>query len=427
MELTAQDIIKALGGGSAQRGNGRLQEAREGKIVRVADMRHLKEARGMKGRGVRISEGVASVMEKLAPVMLEEGWDNWDSLADLADDHYMDMGEANSASALGQLMRAGVQMFANDLYLRTPVSWMEYIPEVASNKRMEFYAPLDQSLLPTQNRPQQPYKESKVTGSDIEVINNKYMGGESFERELWDDDQTGQIRTRANALGKGQRLIEEIFVAGRLMGLTNYTVANFVVPASTWSGYNSVGTAITTPYSVDLFKPGSGNRPASYAQLSAITFKQGVAALMNALDQNGIKILVRPDHLIVSTQDAINARTLVESDYWPAVQGLAGQTASNATAGALAGSFANNVFKGLVSFSVNYYMKDWAWNLMEKKAPASVFQRRDPMEIVQENPLSGASFEQDVMRWRSRSRWNMEYVDPRFFWLGNDGSVAGSQ
>lgn len=426
MELTAQDILRALNGNQMS-STGRLQEARSGKIVRVADMKYLKEARGMKGTGVRISEGVASVMDKLAPVMLQEGWDDFDSLADLANDHYLEMGEATSASALGQLLRAGVQVFANDLYLRTPVSWPEYISEVSSNKRQEFYAPLDQSLLPTQNRPQTPYKESKVTGSNIELINKKFMGGESFERELWDDDQTGQIRTRANALGKGQRLIEEIYVAGRLMGLSNYTIANFVVPASNFQTYNPAGTLITTPYSVDIFGAGVGNRPASYAALSSITFKQGVAALMNAVDQNGIKILVRPDHLIVSTQDAINARTLVESDYWPAVQGLAGQTNSTATSGGLAGSFAKNVFKGLVSFSVNYYFKDWAWNLTEKKSAAAAFQRRDPMEIVQENPLSGTSFEQDVMRWRSRSRWEFDYIDSRFFWLGDDGSVAGSQ
>lgn len=426
MKLSAKDVLEALGINPQAQGP-QMAEARTGKIVRVADLKYLKESRGLKGSGIRISEGVAGVMEKLAPVMLQEGWDDWDSLADIAHEHYVEMGEATSASALGQLMRAGVQVFANNLYLRTAVSWPEYISEVASNKRQEFYAPLDQSLLPTQNRPQQPYKESKVTGQDIELINKKFMGGESFERELWDDDQTGQIRTRANALGKGQRLIEEIYVAGRMMGLTDYTIANFVVPASNWRGYNSLGTAISTPYATNLYDATHGNRPGSYAALNVITFKQGVAALMNALDQNGIKILVQPNHLVVSTQDAINTRTLVESDFWPAVQGLSGQQNNTATSGSLSGMGAKNVFKGLVSFSVNFYFKDWAWNLTEKKSEAAAFQRRDPMEIVQENPLSGASFEQDVMRYRSRSRWEFDYIDPRFFWLGNDGSVAGSQ
>lgn len=428
-KITAQQIIEALGGTAPGAGNGRLQEARQGKIVRVADLRHLKESRGRSGMGVRISEQMASTIESLEPLFLQEGWDGWDELADLAHENYREMGEATSASAFGQLMRVGAQTIANDWYLRTPVSWTEYVQEVQSGHRAEYYPPLDRSGLPKQSRPQQPYKEQAVTGEDIELINKKWMGGESFERELWEDDQTGQIRGRAQSLGEAQRIIEEIYVAGRMMGKTNYTVADFVVPASQYKTYNPLGVQITTPYSTAMFSTAAGvagNRPSSFAQLTSITFKQGMSALMNAVDQRGIKVLVRPDHLVVSTQDAINVKTLVESDYWPAVQGLATQTSSTATSGGLAGAFAKNVFKGLVSFSVNYFFQDWAWVLMQKKR-GPVFQRRSPMEVIQEDPNAGASFDLDSVRWRSRARWEFDFVNARFCWLGNDGTVAGSQ
>jgi hypothetical protein len=424
-QITARQIIEALGGQMGA-GNERLQEARSGKIVRVADLKYLKEARGKEGLGIRLNEAMAATVEELSPVFLSEGWDDFDSLANIAQDHFVEMGEATAASAFGQLLRAGVQVIANDWYLRTPVSWPEYVQEVQSDKRQEFYAPLHRSSLPKQTRPQQPYKEQPLSGEDIELINRKFMGGESFEAELWEDDQTGQIRTRAQSLGEAQRIIEEIYVAGRLQGLSNYTVADFVVPASQYRTRNAAGTVITTPYSTNMYTTGQGNRPAAFAQLNAVTFKQGRAALMNALDPKGIKILCRPNHLVVSTQDDQNARTLIESDYWPAVQGLSGQTASTATAGGLAGAFAKNTFKGLVSFSVNYFFRDWAWVMMEKKK-GPVFQRRVPMSVVQEIPNSGASFDLDSIRWRSRSRWEFDFVDARFCWLGNNGSVAGSQ
>jgi len=423
--LTTKQIIEALGG-QMEAGSNRLQEARQGKIVRVADLKYLKEARGREGLQLGLTESMAETIEELTDVFLSEGWDGIDELADIAREHFVELGEATSASAFGQLLRAGVQVIANDWYLRTPVSWPEYVQEVQSDKRQEFYAPLHRSSLPKLTRPQQPYKEQPLSGEDIELINKKFMGGESFEAELWEDDQTGQIRTRAQSLGEAQRIIEEIYVAGRLQGLSNYTVADFVVPASQYRTRNAVGSVISTPYSTNLYTTGQGNRPAAFAQLNAVTFKQARAALMNALDPKGIKILCRPNHLVVSTQDDQNARTLIESDYWPAVQGLSGQTASTATSGALAGAFSKNTFKGLVSFSVNYFFKDWAWVMMEKKK-GPVFQRRAPMSVVQEVPNSGNSFDLDAIRWRSRSRWEFDFIDSRFTFLGNDGSVAGSQ
>ncbi len=425
MKLFARDIIEALGGNSMAQSD-RIQEARTGNIVRVADLKYLKESRGIGSLGTRINEAMASVLEELEPLILSEGWNGWEELADIAAEHYVEMGEATSASAFGQLMRAGVQMLANDWYLRTPVSWTEYILEAPSDKRQEFFSPLNRSTLPKLTRAQQPWKEQPITGEDIELKAKKFMGGEAMEMELWEDDQTGQIRTRAQSLGESQRIIEEIYVAGRLQGLTNYTVSDFVVPASRYQTRNANGTVITTPYSTNMYETGSGNRPAAFAPINGVTFKQGRAALMNAKDSNGIKILCRPNHVVVSTQDDQNIRTLLESDYWPAVQGLGGQTSNTASSGALAGVMGKNTFKGLVQFSTNYFFKDWAWVMMERKK-GPVFVRRSPLSVVQENPNAGASFELDEIRWRTRARWEFDFVNARFCWLGNNGDVAGAQ
>jgi hypothetical protein len=52
-----------------------------------------------------------------------------------------------------------------------------------------------------------------------------------------------------------------------------------------------------------------------------------------------------------------------------------------------------------------------------------VFQRRDPMEVVQENAQSGDSFRMEVYAFRARERFEADWIEPRFAYLGNDGSV----
>ena len=419
---TAAEILAELRGEHAPAvKTGRLQESRTGKIVRVADLKYLKESRGMNGMATFLAPGVAKVVEKLEPLFLNESWDDWDSIANLALDRHTQMREATSASAFGQLLRAGVQTIANDFYLRTAISWPSYVREYASNKRAEYHAPLFGSKLPQRTSPQEPYKETGIVGQDIELINYKYMGGESIERELWEDDQTGQIRQRAQNLGEAQRLIEEIYSAGRMLGLTNFSVANFGVPASNWQGVNANQTKITVPYSPNLYATGSGNMPGTFAQLSASALAAGIATLMGATDPFGIKIMVKPNKLVVSVNDALRAKPLLNSPMNPSVQGVGGTTYNNQLGGTIGGIAMENMFKGLLDFDVNYFFPAWAWTLGEaKKGP--VFQRRTPMEVVQEVPNSGASFDLDAIRWRTRSRWEMDWISPYFWYLGNPGT-----
>lgn len=426
MKLTAQAILEALGSG-VNAAPTRLQEARSGNIVRVADMKYLKNPR--LHPALFMPQGIAEAAKALEPVFMNESGFDVEDIFQIANENYVEMGEANSASAAGQLLRAGVQTIANDMYLRTPVSWTDYVREYASDKRQEFHAPLFRSSLPKRVSPQQPYKESSVIGQDIEFVNQKFMGGESFERELWEDDQTGQIRQRAQSLGEAQRVLEEIYVAGRILGIANFTVADFVVPAQ--PGYqraNAKGTIITTPYSVNAYNTGVGNvfPGGTNKVLSGSSLKQAIAALMNALDPKGIKIMVRPNHMVVSVDDALNVRTLLESQLNATVQGVGGTTYNNQVGGTIGGVAAKNVFNGLLTFSVNYFFPSWAWCLGEsKKGP--VFQRRSPMEVVQEVPNSGQSFDLDAIRWRSRSRWEMGFIDAGFWFRGNDGTAQGQQ
>jgi hypothetical protein len=86
----------------------------------------------------------------------------------------------------------------------------------------------------------------------------------------------------------------------------------------------------------------------------------------------------------------------------------------------------NPLMEAMIVPVVNIYLPDWAWYLGEAKKGLMMV-RRDPLAVVQEVPNSGNSFNYDTIRFRSRMRWEMEWVDPRFWFQGNDGTVSGVQ
>jgi hypothetical protein len=53
-----------------------------------------------------------------------------------------------------------------------------------------------------------------------------------------------------------------------------------------------------------------------------------------------------------------------------------------------------------------------------------IVQMRTATEVINEAVNSGESFERDLVRFKARSRFNSEIVEPRFIYRGNDGSVT---
>lgn len=426
MEATYQDLkVLAESMQAAAQALGSLKPAQEEYQVpmddRVSSLKRLTE--------VDVVSPEAYMSEEIVAVAESIEWENpKTNLADLpkmANRNYRELREANPVQALGQLLRAGIQTIANNWYQRTNVNYPQYVQEVPSDKRQEFYAPLHGSGFPRRTGRGEPYRTQRVKGEDREVINYKYMGGEDFERELFDDDQTGQIRTRASDLGKSMRVLEEAYVAGRFIG-TAFTVGADSYPASIFDTVNASGTAITTPFSVNIYDTSEGNRPATFTQLTFPAMKTGITALLNAKDRLGVKIAAMPNMVLVSSQDFVNVRTFLNSTYYPSPLGLGGQTQAGATSGVAGGTFSNNPINGMLQAVENIFLPAWAWAMGEGRK-GMIFQRRDPMEIVQENPQAGESFQTDTYRFRSRSRWEAEWIDSRFWYLGNDGTVAGVQ
>lgn len=117
--------------------------------------------------------------------------------------------EAVSESAMPQLLRFGVQNFLFDGYAAVPTIYPDLVRIAASSGAEELYAPLYGSELPQTVAPGQEYGDSRLQGLDLHVPNLKKGRIVSFERELQEDDRTGQIVSKAGDMGERMRYVEE--------------------------------------------------------------------------------------------------------------------------------------------------------------------------------------------------------------------------
>ena len=323
--------------------------------------------------------------------------------------------EAIPESMFGQLLRAGIQNIANQWYKIVPVIYPDLVQEVSSDKRQEWYAPLYRPNLPKQVSAGGEFEESGMKGVDREIVNYKFGRIEAFERELFDDDQTGQVKTRAGQMGENIKILEEIYVTGKLTGAA-FSYGPISVPASDYTTTISTGASVSGVYSTSV-----GNRPATFAYLGQTTLENADIALQNMVDPLGNRMMVLPNTLVVSSADKFNAAKLLQSALQPSIPGVAG---SDFTAQGGVTGYTNtiNPLQGLYTLKVDRFLTSKSWYLMEAKK-GLIFQRRDPLEVVQELPASGKGFSEDAYRFRTRVRFGCEWIECRFTYQGNDGTA----
>jgi hypothetical protein len=149
-------------------------------------------------------------------------------------------------------------------------------------------------------------------------------------------------------------------------------------------------------------------------------------------DPLGNFIAVEANTMLVSSSDKFNAAKLLQSALQPSVPGGSGQTASTASSGGTGWTMTTNPLQGLFAIKVSRYLPsslnasgsrgldntNGAWLLMEAKK-SIVWQDRVALQVRQENPDSGASFEKDEYRYKVRRRANSGVIDSRFLYRGN--------
>lgn len=327
------------------------------------------------------------------------------------------MRETNGVSGNAQLLRAGVQTAVNNMYGKIPVTYDQWTHTIQSQKDTELYAPLNALTFLGELGEGEKYLESSVIGLDIKLRNKKFGQMLPVSFELLDDDQTGQFAQKVGDMAEYAALLWEVYSYGKLQGLGSCVYGGLTVPASE----TKPASESSYPWSASLVG-GGATKPASFGAMTQANIQLAFSALEQQLNLQGLKMSVSPDKIISGTVNRWTLMTLLNSNFYPS---------GAAAAGAVGGSLAANVLQGIADPIISRFVFDnngstagsKAWYVMDSSKPAFVVQMREAAKVTQENPEAGAGFERDIYRWKLTVRGNADFIDPRFFYQGNDGSV----
>lgn len=328
------------------------------------------------------------------------------------------MRETNSASANTQLLRAGVQTMVNNLYPAVKTTYEQWAHVINSSRDTELYAPLNALTFPGELGEGERYLESSVVGLDIKLRNKKFGQMLPVSFELIDDDQTGQFAQKVGEMSDYAALVWEVYAYGKLNSVSGTSYGGLVVPTSE----TKPSTESSYPWSTAFSAGGGATRPSSFGAMSVANIQSGFTALEEQLNLQGLKMNVMPDKIICSPYYRWTLAQILNSNFYPA-----GAQSAGVTGGALA----TNVLQGIADPVISRFVFDnagsssnsKAWYILDSSKPAFIVQIREAAKVTQENPESGAGFERDIYRWKLSLRGNADFIDPRFFWQGSDGSV----
>lgn len=332
------------------------------------------------------------------------------------------MRETNSASANTQLLRAGVQTAVNNLYGTIDTTYEEWAHVIHSTKDTELYAPLNALSFLGEVGAGERYIEGNVVGLDIKLRNKKLGEILPVEFELIEDDQTGQFAQKVSELTEYAAQAWEVYAYAKLASISGgCTYGPLSVPASE----TKPSTETTYPWNSSGFAAGGGKtRPGTFVLLTQDNVQTGFTQLENQLNLQGLKMQCAPDTITVGPKWRWSLATLLNSNFYPS---------GAQSAGTVGGALATNVLKGIAKPVISRFMFDnngvssansFAWYIMDTSRPWFIVQIREAAHVTQENPESGESFERDILRWKLRVRGNADFIDPRFAYQGNDGSVT---
>lgn len=318
--------------------------------------------------------------------------------------------EGTGETAFGQMLRVGVQSMAADYFAwaGSETIFQDIVEERTSNKYAEFYAPMFGGQLPKQVERSNRYASSYFKGTDSMMINLKFGRLYEFEWELWEDDKTGQIRARAGEIGKGMRIVQEMWFSSRLTGAAQTYAEDINVPAP---------QILDTIYSTTMFSATEGNMaPDADTRLGQSALEDASTAMLKARDPMKNILLTKMDTLVVSVDDMFNAAKLINSTLQPSVPGTSSTTLASVPGQTIGFVNTINPLYGLYKLKVGRYLPKYHWYLGQAKK-GIIMQSRSPLEIIQENSQAGESFARDVLLFKSRARWEMDWIQgSNLFW-----------
>jgi len=329
------------------------------------------------------------------------------------------LSEADAASSFVQFLRAGIQQITNGMYQATEVTYTDWATVIGSKLATELYAPNHGVAFPRQVGPGEKYPEVGAAALDLQLQNLKFGSIYALQKELLDDDQTGTFAQQAGMMGEYLAILTEVLCYGKLASVAGMKYIDYEIPVSeTKPSYET-----NYPWSTAL-RGGGRTRPDAYGLLTQANVQNAIIGLSAQKNLQGIKMLVQAKRLLIGKTLEFDASVLMNSAYYPS---------GAAAAGNVGGAFAVNPLKGIMDITASRFMfkndgtvngDSKAWYVVDDSKPFFIVQLRQPVSVEQEAVNSGASFEKDVYRFKGSCRMNADFIDPRFAWQGNNGSVV---
>lgn len=326
--------------------------------------------------------------------------------------------EADSSSSFTQFLRAGLNQIMIGAYQATPITYTDWATAISTDKDTEIFAPNQGVGFPREIPRQGKYPEVSMAALDIELKMKKFGSMHAVEMELDSDDKSGTVSQQISLLGEYIGILKEVYIMGKLASVSGMKFQDLIIPISETKPTSEANY----PWSQSLVGGGK-NRPASYGGLIQANVQAGIIGLMNQKNLQGIKMLVNPKRLLIGPQYKFDASVLLNSSFYPS---------GAASAGNVGGAFSVNELKGLLDLTVSRYMfkndgtvngDSTAWYILDDSKPFFVCVDRTPISTEMEAPNSGDHFERDLHRAKASCRFNADFLDPRFAWQGDDGSV----
>ena len=329
------------------------------------------------------------------------------------------MRETLAVGAFSALLRLGVQDMISKKFMTVPTVGNLVRQTVASNASIQPYSGTFRAGVPARVGAGDEFPEVNVQGFGQLVENWKFGEIISYQQELLDDDQTGELQKKVSDLGVNMANYEEIAFAATLQDTTvtagglTFTPPTYSDPDGTTGVYQSSGART--------------NRPASFGAISVNTLKFAKQTLLLMKQPDGQFVNIMPDSVVYNPVDEQFIDILFKSPTFPAVNQAS--TAYGAPTGYPAQGVINPIQGMYKPYQCRYLNSNTAtnggaWFLTEAGAPHVTWQERSGLQVVQETPNTGQSFSRMLVRWRANKRGAMfMYVGgARFLFEGNNGA-----
>lgn len=317
---------------------------------------------------------------------------------------YADLVEAMTRTEYQQYMFQGVRALLDGAYAEAALqaTFMQLVVEDASEAYLERYPSLGDPQLPVQvNEGQQFTVLSPGSPDTVNVTSLKYGGIIEITSETEEDDQSPgkEIRRQGMALGRKHVEYKDKATYSILASTANiYDGQAFF--SDSHPGYNG-GAARTNNKNIYTSVTMSANALASVL---------GIIGKWEGADPNQ-DIIPKAERIVcpITLQQA--AYGLTRADLLPFGQG-AGASGPAAT---VSGG-APNIFKDKLGVTtsgrldklstVNWYVKT--------DFPGLLYLKRKGLQLFQELPNAGKSFEQGLLRWRTEERFRLKVINWRW-------------